>query len=359
MAREFLQDHGIDACLVDDPLPAKTGAGFYARLAANLASPLPYSVASHQSQKMRDAVNRLAAREEIDVWQCEWSGYLATLRDQPLAKRLLVAHNVDSLIWRRYYEVERGGLRRWYVGKQWRKFAAFERDVFHQAGRVVAVSDNDARLLQRQFGVDQVDVVDNGIDFAWCAAARGERKPHQYLFLGALDWRPNQDAVRWLLEEIVPRVRRSIPDARLLIVGRCPPAWLVRRVGQSVGVDLRADVPDVRPYLAESAALLVPLRIGGGSRLKILEALAVGLPVVSTAIGAEGLRLVADEHYWQADTVEELAAATIKCLCQPARANALAQAGRQVVQRQYDWATLADRLHDIWASVASPTVPCT
>jgi glycosyltransferase involved in cell wall biosynthesis len=358
-AREYLQDHGIDVRLVDDPLPAKSGLGFCARLAANLASPMPYSVASHQSRKMRDAVNQLAAHEPIDLWQCEWSGYLTTLRDQPIAKRLLVAHNVDSLIWRRYYEVERGALRRWYVRQQWRKFAAFERTVFHQAGRVVAVTEDDARLLKRQFGVEQVDVVDNGIDFQWCASARGDRQPNQYLFLGSLDWRPNQDAVRCLLDDIVPRVNQQLPGARLLIVGRNPPSWLIRRVRQTAQVDLHADVPDVRPYLAESSAMIVPLRIGGGSRLKILEALAAGLPVISTAIGAEGLKLVAGEHYWQADTVDELVAATINCLCQPASANAVAQAGRLVVQLQYDWATLAERLHEIWVSLASPAVPCT
>ena len=356
-AREYLQDQGIDVQFVEDPLPRKAGPSFYARLAGNLVSPLPYSVASHHCPAMRAAINELARQEPIDVWQCEWSGYLSALQDQPRAKRLLMAHNVDSLIWQRYYEAERSWMRRWFVREQWRKYEEFEQRSLHDAARVIAVSEPDAELMKQRFGVAEVDVVENGIDCDWLAEARGERKPNQYLFLGALDWRPNQDAVRRLLDEIVPRIKRQRPDSRLLIVGRRPPAWIVQRVRNTENVELLADVPDVRPCLAESSAMIVPLRIGGGSRLKILEALATGLPVVSTTVGAEGLRLVAGQHFVEAISDDQLADATVRCLSQPEWAQDLAAAGRTVAQQEYDWPILADRLHDVWMSFATPAVP--
>ena len=360
MAREFLADHGIRAELVHDPLPVKRGLGFCVRLAANLASPLPYSVASHQSDAMRHVVNRLAAEQPIDLWQCEWSGYLSTVREQPHGRRLCMAHNVDALIWRRYFEVERNPLRRLYVREQWRKFLRFERKAFRDAGQVVAVTQDDATLLRDQFGICQVEVVDNGIDCHWIeqfdpAQANGGsvRRPLQYLFLGALDWRPNQDAVGWLLDEIVPLIRTRHADAQLLIVGRNPSARIQQRCAKTAGVRLHADVPDVRPYLAQSQVMVVPLRIGGGSRLKILEALAAGLPVVSTTVGAEGLRITPDQHYLSNDTADGIAASVVECFNRPDWARTLAEQGKEVVQRNYDWPILAQRLNRIWEKSVS------
>src|SRR5262249_37430137 len=148
-----------------------------------------------------------------------------------------------------------------------------------------------------QFGVDSVDVVDNGIDRRYFEATPVRRDPKCVLFLGALDWRPNLDAVRLLLDDIFPAVRAAEPEVRLALVGRHPPGWLLERVAREAGVELHADVPDVRPFLGGAGVLAVPLRVGDGSRLKILEALATGLPVVSTRVGAEGLLLRPGEHY--------------------------------------------------------------
>src|SRR5207248_5616112 len=132
------------------------------------------------------------------------------------------------------------------------------------------------------------------------------------------------------------------------LVGRNPPAWLRQRVAALPGVELHADVPDVRPFLARSAAMVVPLRIGGGSRLKILEALATGLPVVSTRVGAEGLCLEPGRHLTVVDAVDDMAAALLRCLRGPGEARAQAERGRQVVLQRYDWDRLADRLEAVW-----------
>ncbi len=180
------------------------------------------------------------------------------------------------------------------------------------------------------------------------------RHERTILFLGSLDWRPNLDAVQLLLNEVFPGILRHEPRARLLIVGRNPPAHLEHRLRRTKGVEHHANVRDVRPYLAESGVMAVPLRIGGGSRLKILEALAMGLPVVSTPVGAEGLNLEAGRHLTIAESMADFTAALLWTMRNPATARAMAQSGRQFVTERYDWSPLADKLERVWLSTAKP-----
>jgi glycosyltransferase involved in cell wall biosynthesis len=350
----FLEDHGIRTLIVDHPLARKSGPLFYARLAANLLSSLPYSVASHRSARMRQTVNAYAAAHKVDVWQFEWTGYVDTLHD-PRARKVVIAHNVDSLIWRRYGDAEKNPLKRLYIRRQWHKFERFERRVFHEATRLVAVSDADAQLLREQFGVENPDVVDNGIDRAFFEQVQRRPDPQRILFLGALDWRPNLDALKRLLDEVMPRVRQQEASAKLCIVGRYPPAWLRERTRDNRAVELYPDVPDVRPYLASCGVMTVPLRIGGGSRLKILEALASNVPVISTRVGAEGLHLTPGRDYELADDNEQLAAALVDSIRHPARHQAMAANGRAVVRKRYDWDGLAEKLEQVWETCV---VPC-
>ena len=348
-AIRFLDAHGIETILVERAAtPVRSGPRFYGRLAANLASPLPFSVASHGTRALRRAVDAHAERGDVDLWQVEstvLAGALAGLRGCP---RIVVAQNVESVIWQRYHENETRPLRRWYIKQQWRKFERFERRAFSMATRVVAVSEHDAALIRDQFGRRAVDVVDNGVDRRYYETVRPNRDPATILFLGSLDWRPNLDAIGVLLDRIFPIVRASEPLARLCLVGRKPPAWLVRRLNGLENVELHADVPDVRPHLARSGVMVVPLRIGGGSRFKILESLAVGLPVISTRIGAEGLDLVPGQDFIAVDEPEAMAAALVACIRDPRPARDMARRSRSFVLERYDWESLAERLERVW-----------
>jgi glycosyltransferase involved in cell wall biosynthesis len=343
----FFAEHGIETVVVDRAVPPKSGPGFYARLAANLLSPLPYSVASHTSPGLRAALLHHAATRPVDLWHCEWTPYAEALRAVP-GRRVVIAHNVESVIWQRYYETEKGTLRRWYVGRQWRKFERFERRALAEADCTVAVSDVDAERFRRDFGVARVDVVENGVDTAFFRPRAGKRTPGRLLFLGSLDWRPNLDGVTRLMEDIFPAVCAAEPDATLDLVGRNPPAWLRRRAAETPGVALHADVPDVRPFLANCALMVVPLRIGGGSRLKILEALAANVPVVSTRIGAEGLCLEPGRDITVTQDTDDLAAAVVAALRSPREMARQAASGRERVLVRYDWETLAGEMERVW-----------
>jgi glycosyltransferase involved in cell wall biosynthesis len=371
LATDFLRDHGVEPVVHDDVLPRKSGPGFYARLAVNLLSSQPYSVKSMLGPALRAAVAAHAVPERADLVYFQWPGLAEALDRRARLPYVVDAQNVETLIWQRYYETERRVLRRWYVKRQWRKFERFERRVFWSATRVVAVSDQDADLMRARFGVERVDVVENGIDRPTFENVAGERDPQTILFLGSFDWRPNLDAIDILLGDIFPRVRQRCPAARLRLVGRQPPKALIDRVRACPGVELHGDVPDVRPFLATSGVMVIPLRIGGGSRLKILEALACGLPVVSTAIGAEGLRLRPGEHYVRADGAEGLAEALGAALREPRPVQEMARVARRFVLQDYDWAAQADKLERVWekaveersrsetpAREAAPCGPC-
>lgn len=347
-AAEYLRRRGVAVRLVDRPVPRKSGPGFYARLGLNLLSPLPYSVASHDSPLMRAALREHAAANAVDLWQAESIGYMEAFRGLPGARKVAIAHNVETQIWRRYYENEKNPAKRWYIGQQRRKFERFERRAFAEAAKVVAVSAEDARLIRERFGGERVAVVDNGVDREFFGSVRREPDARRILFLGGFDWRPNLDAIGVLLDRIVPAVRAEEPGARFVLVGRRPPEGLVRRARETEGVELHADVPDVRPYLARCGVMVVPLRIGGGSRLKILEALAAGMPVVSTRVGAEGLELEPGRHYLEADEPAAMAAELVRCIREPQRAAATAEAARPGVLRRYDWDALADRMEGVW-----------
>lgn len=347
-ARAFLKDHGCDVVEVDQAIRPKTGPAFYLRLAANLASKVPYSVASHTSPAIENAVRALASRQSVDLWQAEWAASVEAFRSIPRARKIVMAPNVETLIWERYVLNETNPIKRWYIDQQARKFSRFERKAFAAAERVVTVTQDDAALVRDRFGMSRVDVVDNGIDRAYFESVKPDRDPRKILFLGSLDWRPNLDAIGLLLDEIFPKVLAEVPDATLDIVGRGPSEALRKRIEATSSARLHADVADVRPYLATSGSMAVPLRIGGGSRLKILEALATALPVISTAVGAEGLELRDGQEIEIADTAEAIAEAIIRAIREPERAARIARKGRAFVLDRYDWDHLADALERSW-----------
>ena len=354
-ALKVLQNLGIDAIVVPRAVPKKEGAAFYARLAGNLLSPLPFSVATHTSPELVEAVREFAAQNPVDIWHCEWTPYAQVLR-RALGKRLrrapwvVMAHNVESQIWKRYTETEENSVKRWYVRRQWAKFERFERWAFAHALWTVAVSEDDAALIRDTLdGTEQTEVVDNGVDTEFFRPQRDvERDPHRVVFLGSLDWRPNQDGVRLLLDSIFPAVQAAEPRASLAIVGRNPPDWLKEHAARTPGVRVFANVPDVRPFLATCGMTVVPLRVGGGSRLKILESLAMGTPVVSTRVGAEGLRLEPGAHLNVTSDESGLASAILETMANPDEALDRADEAQRYILREYDWAPLAEKLEEVW-----------
>lgn len=352
-AREFLGDHGIQSVFLSSPVPGKVGLGYYGRIAKNLASRNPYAVDVHQSRDFVRQYRQFARENQFDVWQVEWTPYATMLDGIANVSRLIVAHNVDSLIWKRYYETETRPLHRLYIKNQYQRFRKFESRAFASAERVVSVSPPDAELMREMFGIDCVDVVDNGVDLEKYGTIKRQSDPNEVLFLGSLDWRPNQDAIRVLLDQVFPKLIKRRPQAKLTIVGRNAPVWMttqVDRLGPSV--QLHADVPDVFPYLARAGMMAVPLRIGGGSRLKIIEALAARVPVVASAVAAEGLTLRSDQDFALADDADAMVDRIENWIDDPQSAQASAQFGFESVNQHYGWDRLGCLLEQSWMRCA-------
>ncbi|HQL23923.1 MAG TPA: glycosyltransferase [candidate division Zixibacteria bacterium] len=342
--RRFERD-GLTPVAVPAPDRRQSGLRFYWRLFSNLFSPYPYIVTSHTTRRFHRRLRQLLARHSFDLVLCEWTPYARFVKDLPGVRKVITAHNIEAAIWRRYEQQETQPLRRLYIRLQRTKVEAFEARCFGWVDGAIAVSESEARQIA-ELGVPYPPaVVENGVDVGYFTAPADDPDPGQIVFSGAMDWRPNQDAALWFVQEIFPLLRRARPNLAVTIVGR-DPVRRIRELGRVEGVTVTGTVADVRPYLARAAVFIVPLRIGGGSRLKILEAMAMRKAVVSTSVGAEGLRVAADENIMIADDAPAFAQAVLRCLGEPDLRRRLGENGRRLVEREYRWDILGHKMYE-------------
>jgi sugar transferase (PEP-CTERM/EpsH1 system associated) len=341
-AAEALKLANLEPVAVPARIPSKQGAFFYLRLLANLVSPLPYIVTSHYSHIYQNVVLKNISEFRPDLIICEWTPYVIYVKQLEAVKKLVSAHNVEADIWQRYYENETNCLRRWYIREQWRKVERFEREALNWVDGAVTVSDLDRnRLFKKQPNLP-ITTIPNGVDLEYFRPMPQAEQRHQLVFTGSMDWRPNQDATHFFVREILPLLRRVRPELECTFVGRSPPTD-IQLLAELPGVHITGTVDDVRPYVERSAVYVVPLRIGGGSRLKILEALAMGRPVVATTVGAEGLNVVHDQQILLANDPATFADSVLRLLDDPAQCVNLAAEGRRLVEQIYGWDSLAKR----------------
>ena len=322
-----------------------------ARTLRSLLSPLPYIVRAHENPEMRAAVKDALASDRFDLLHCDSISVATAIPADAPVPKVFNAHNIEAVIWERYVREER---RPWMIPvlrSQLAKVTAYEARLPRLFDWCVTVSDNDRAEMRRRYGNEHVSVVPNGVDLDFYSPLPDRPAP-TLAFIGALDWRPNQDAVRWLLQSIWPLIRARMPGASLSIVGRRPPRWIAN-LCRRANAALFADVPDVRPHLANASVIVVPLRIGGGSRLKILEAMAAGRCVVSTSIGTEGLEVRDGEHLLIADQPDRFAREAVSLLHDQVSRQALARAGRALVESQYGWDRISVDMEDAWRSAAA------
>ena len=223
----------------------------------------------------------------------------------------------------------------------------YERFMFAPFDRTVVISEADRALLLGLNPALNIEVIPNGIELERFQPRELEREPCTLLFVGNYEYAPNQDAARVLAEQVLPRVRRERPDARLQLVGANPPAWLRDLAGDQI--EVTGTVPEVAPYLARATVFVCPLRIGAGLKNKVLEALAMGIPVAATPLSLDGIAVRDGESALIAAEVEDIAAATIKLLGDSALRQRLSQGGRALVEAQYSWEQTAasyERLYD-------------
>ncbi len=300
------------------------------RRLVRLTSPLPLPVADDCSEVGRRFVaTELSMPYDVVVFDFPHAAVLAP-RSMSQAS-VLFTHNVESEIFRRHAEVAANGLMRWIWRGQLRKMLAFEGEALRRFDAVVAVSERDKRTFLADFGVTNVRTIPTGVDVEYFDYAPPAAEPVA-VFTGAMDWAANIDGISFLMDEVWPLVSSKVADAKMIVVGRHPPPSLVTRARRrGLAWRFTGFVEDVRPHVHRAAAYVIPLRVGGGTRMKVFEAMSMGCPVVSTGIGAEGLPVEPDRHYLRADDAQGLADAIVRLLCDRGLGRELSRRARDYV----------------------------
>lgn len=309
------------------------------------------------SAEYEGRLSDLLGAERYDLVQVEgieMARYMPLLGEAKSAPRLIFDDiNAEYLLQRRAFETDLGEFRRWPVALysyiQWRKLRRYEAWACRQAHRVIAVSEADAQALRSLVPEVQVTVVPNGVDTAHYFPSM-EEENDSLVFTGKMDFRPNVDGLLWFFHQVWPQIREAIPQARFLVVGRSPSPRLAP-LSRDLRVTVTGYVPDVRPYIARAHLYLVPLRMGGGTRLKVLEAMAMGKAIVSTSFGFEGIEAVPDLHLVVADEPAEFARQVIELWGDEERRRRLGEAARALAER-YDWRDIAPLLERVYEEAA-------
>ncbi|HET90333.1 MAG TPA: glycosyltransferase [Chloroflexi bacterium] len=303
------------------------------------------------------------AQESFDVVHVggiEMSPYLDVLEaTHPRPGILFDDLNCEYLLQRRAFSTDLRSPSRWmgaaYSWVQYRRLRRYEAQVCRRADRVVAVSDADAAILRDLEPGIAVSVVPNGVD-TQVYRPQSQSAPRllpesSLVFTGTMDFRPNVDAMLWFVRHVWPLIQAQVPDVHLFIVGQRPHRRLAG-LRDDPALTLTGWVEDTRPYIGAAAVYVAPLRIGGGTRLKLLEALAMAKPVVATPLGAEGYPVVHGRELMLADTPADFAAAVVDLLRCPERRTALGLRGRAFVEQHYDWRAIVPRLEEVYASLS-------
>ncbi len=311
------------------PPPRKSGR-FLIQAAGNLFSGLPLAVSRYRSAAMRLEIDALMAQHKFDRIVCDFLFVAPNVR--ALDRCVLFEHNVETTIWQRHRETASNPLTRMFFSMQARRMFEYEAQVCRESAYVIAVSETDASRMREMFGISKVSAVPTGVDVDFFTPqAAGAAPAADLVFVGSMDWLPNVDGVLYFSREILPLIRRSKPDCTLAVVGRNPPREILQLVTEDPRIRVTGTVEDIRPYFWNSSVSIVPLRIGGGTRLKIFEAMAAKTPVVSTSIGAEGLPVTSGEDCYLADSPQDFAARCLELLSDaPLRAR-IASTGWELV----------------------------
>lgn len=320
---------------------------YYPTLLANLLSPHPFNVAKDYSRALVQKLRQLLSTQTFDVLVCDFLHASINLRGLSAPPIVLFQHNVEAEIFRRHYLHAPNLFAKMFWRYQWRKMQRYEGHVCRQVEQCIAVSQTDQHTFETDYGLTNVATVDTGVDVSYFTQQTAARIPKRLVFTGSMDWLPNEEGMLFFIREILPRITPVIPDLSLTIVGRRPSPRLLQVCQSLPQITVTGRVEDVRPYLATGAVFIVPLRIGGGTRIKIFEAMASGIPVVSTHVGAEGLAVVHQQHLLLADTPDDFAQAVITLLQNPEIAQHIATTARVLVAEHHDWKIVTQQFAEI------------
>lgn len=321
--------------------PKKDSKKFWLALAGSWLSSLPVDLYKHQCAELAHEVKKAMDTEEYDLCIAD---FLTAVPNVPMAGStpvLLFSHNVEYVIWRRLCDNERSWIRKLLLYFEWKKMRRAEMLACNKAVATICVSEDDAIKLRHGSPDAMISAIPTGVDTDYFSSRPDvAEKPDSLVFSGSMDWFPNEDAMLYFMADVLPSVRRAVPELSMTIVGRNPSEKL-RSVARRNAVDVTGTVADIRPWLASASLYIVPLRAGGGTRLKIYEALAMGKAVLSTSIGAEGLGLKEGITIVRADTASDFANKTVTLLADAKMRKKLGDNAMTLMTEKHAWSGVA------------------
>lgn len=332
-----------------DLWPKRSAVHRAAGLAAAAFHPAPFSVLAHRSRHLSERIAEICrgagAPDVVHLDTIALAPYAGVCGKLPV---VLAHHNIESQLMQRRAEFERGWLQRRYVGREAAKLRQLEARVAGSFLANITVSDADAVELRAICPGAVTEVIPNGVDTFYFTPRRGEETP-TLVFTGGMNMFANRDGVDWFLESVWPAVKARVPAARFVAIGQRPSERLQEAAGRDGAVEAPGFVQDVRPAVARAAVYIVPLRVGGGTRLKVLDAMAQGKAIVSTTLGAEGIDVRDGEHLVLADDAQAFADRVVELLQRPGERLRLGDAARRQAEAKYSWSILGERLAGVYA----------
>jgi len=317
----------------------------------NLLSPLPYSVWLYSSRKLKEAVKRYLKSESYDIMEIGEIGLANYARLAPEIPKVLVHQNVESQLLYRRMRFLKNYFSRAYLWLQSVKLRRFERAAGNLFDFHITVSEADRKTLLEIYPRARIAVVPNGVDTDYFRPTNHEMEPNSLIYVGGMTWFPNYDAMLYFIKDILPLIRAEIPDTRLHCVGRQIDNKFHDIAAKESGLRIHGFVDDVRPLISRAAVFIVPLRIGGGTRLKIVDAMSMGRAIVSTSVGCEGLLAKDGENIVIADSPKMFAEKVVELLRDRSLRSSLMNNARNTAVERYSWKIIGPTLVEVYRKV--------
>jgi glycosyltransferase involved in cell wall biosynthesis len=343
---ESIDGYASEKIWVDKADTPRRSVKFFFELFSNVFSSKPFALTKHYSPECRELLISLDSSGRFDSIICDFLApalhFQGHLWRTPI---FLFQHNMEAQIWSRLAENHSGFIARLYFAEQSRRMFLWEERLSRLFKGVITVSAEDSLFARQRYGLTNVlGEVPPGVDTNYFAPEPMQKIDSErpiLAFLGSMDWLPNVEGVCWFAKEVLPVIQCKVPNIRLRIVGRRPDPKVLKLAERNSAIEVTGTVDDVRPHLRDCMAVVVPLLSGGGTRIKILEAMALGVPVISTAVGVEGLPFTSGKHLLIANDPISIASACIHICCNMSTRKELVEQARIEVMTHYTWASAA------------------